>query len=78
MDARDVIVAPRIALSGAKTVAEYIAAAIAAISPKGGHARVEGFGASIGYVALDGLAFENALRLADTHAYRIKQSRRTR
>jgi diguanylate cyclase (GGDEF)-like protein len=71
-----VIVAPRTDLNGAKAVAERITTAVESIRAIGVRTRADGFGASIGYVALDGLAFENALRLADTHAYRIKESRR--
>jgi diguanylate cyclase (GGDEF)-like protein len=71
-----VVVAPSIDQNRARAVAERLAGAIEGVRPAGVRSRVDGFGASIGYVALEGLAFEHALRTADLDAYRVKQSRR--
>jgi len=71
-----VVGAPSTDLKGARALAERLAVAIEAIRPPGVRTRVDGFGASIGYVELDGVALENALRTADKQAYRVKQSRR--
>jgi diguanylate cyclase (GGDEF)-like protein len=71
-----VVVAPRTELHDASAVSDRISAAIGTIKPHGVRNPILGFGASIGFVALEDLAFENALRIADTHAYRIKQSHR--
>jgi diguanylate cyclase (GGDEF)-like protein len=50
-------------------------AAIAAIEARG-RLRGDGFGASIGSASLAGMTFENALRIADTKAYRSKSAKR--
>ncbi|HTJ25563.1 MAG TPA: diguanylate cyclase [Candidatus Limnocylindria bacterium] len=56
-------------------LANRFAAAIAAIQTPA-RLRGDGFGASLGFVSLDGMSFENALRIADAKAYRAK-SRKT-
>lgn len=56
-------------------MAQRFSSAIAAIETSG-RLRGDGFGASIGSVSLAGLTFENALRIADTKAYRTKSNKR--
>jgi diguanylate cyclase (GGDEF)-like protein len=56
-------------------LAVRFAEAIAAIKSPA-RLRGDGFGASLGVVALEGIAFENALRMADAKAYRAKSQKR--
>jgi diguanylate cyclase (GGDEF)-like protein len=71
-----VVIAPTTAFDDAKKIARRITAAIEDISPPGARAPILGFGASVGYVSLENLTFEAALRLADTNAYRTKTQKR--
>jgi diguanylate cyclase (GGDEF)-like protein len=64
---RDVVARPDL-------LAARFARAIAGIETPG-RLRGDGFGASLGFVALDGMSFENALRIADAKAYRVKLSK---